>query len=72
MGDRWKVSPAQRCKAIANVFLLAVRQNLAIAGLNPLALWDIHFVRELDDSGYIDRRTNKKGGATLRLFRSFS
>jgi NitT/TauT family transport system substrate-binding protein len=26
-----------------------------IAGFNPLALWNTHFVRELDDSGYIDK-----------------
>ena len=41
--------------AIANVFQLAVRRSPEIAGFNPLALWDTHFVRELDDSGYIDR-----------------
>lgn len=41
--------------AIANVFQLALRRNPEIVGYNPLALWDTHFVRELDDSGYIDR-----------------
>jgi hypothetical protein len=41
--------------AISNVFQLAVRRNPEISGYNPLALWDTHFVRELDDSGYIDR-----------------
>jgi ABC-type nitrate/sulfonate/bicarbonate transport system substrate-binding protein len=41
--------------AIANVFQLAVRRNPEISAYNPLALWDTHFVRELDDSGYIDR-----------------
>ena len=30
------------------------RRNPEIADYNPLALWDTHFVRELDDSGYID------------------
>lgn len=41
-------------EAIINVFQLAVRRNPEIAGYNPLALWDTQFVRELDDSGYID------------------
>lgn len=26
-----------------------------IADFNPLAMWDTHYVRELDDSGYIDQ-----------------
>jgi NitT/TauT family transport system substrate-binding protein len=46
--------PYPALDAIANVFQLAVRRNPEIAGYNPLALWDTHFVRELDDSGYID------------------
>jgi ABC-type nitrate/sulfonate/bicarbonate transport system substrate-binding protein len=41
--------------AIANVFQLAVRRNPEIAGFNPLALWNTHYVRALDDSGYIDQ-----------------
>jgi ABC-type nitrate/sulfonate/bicarbonate transport system substrate-binding protein len=47
--------PYPALPAIANVFQLALRRNPEIAGYNPLALWDTHFVRELDDSGYIDR-----------------
>lgn len=57
--DEWAQSlerkPYPSPAAIANVFQLAVRRNPEIAGINPLALWDTHFVRELDDSGYIDR-----------------
>jgi NitT/TauT family transport system substrate-binding protein len=57
--DEWAQSlerkPYPAPAAIANVFQLAVRRNPEIAGYNPLALWDTHFVRELDDSGYIDR-----------------
>jgi hypothetical protein len=36
-------------------FSLRLGATPEIAGFNPLALWDTHFVRELDDSGYIDR-----------------
>ena len=41
-------------EAIVNVFQLAVRRNPEIAGFNPLALWNTHYLRELEDSGYID------------------
>jgi ABC-type nitrate/sulfonate/bicarbonate transport system substrate-binding protein len=47
--------PYPAIEAIANVFQLAVRRNPEIASFNPLALWDSHYVRELDDSGYIDQ-----------------
>jgi NitT/TauT family transport system substrate-binding protein len=57
--DEWAQSlerkPYPKLEAIANVFALAVRRDPEIAGYNPLALWNTHFVRELDDSGYIDK-----------------
>ena len=57
--DEWAQSlehkPYPSLEAISNVFQLALRRNPEIAGFNPLALWDTHFVRELDDSGYIDK-----------------
>jgi NitT/TauT family transport system substrate-binding protein len=57
--DEWAQSlerkPYPSLAAIANVFELALRRDPEVAGYNPLALWDTHFVRELDDSGYIDR-----------------
>ena len=56
--DEWAQSlerkPYPSLAAISNVFQLAMRRNPEIADYNPLALWDTHFVRELDDSGYID------------------
>ena len=63
--DEWAQSlerkPYPALQAIANVFQLALRRNPEIAGYNPLALWDTHFVRELDDSGYIDRLYQGRG-----------
>ncbi|MBI2992152.1 MAG: hypothetical protein HYY47_08495 [Deltaproteobacteria bacterium] len=47
--------PYPTAGAIENIFALAVRENPAIRDFNPLALWDLHYVREIDDSGYIDR-----------------
>lgn len=55
----WKPSlerkPYPSLEAIANVFRLATRRDPDIADFNPLALWNLHYVRELDDRGYIDR-----------------
>lgn len=57
--DEWAHSlerkPYPSIEAIANVFELALRRDPDIAGFNPLAMWDTHYLRELDDSGYIDR-----------------
>lgn len=57
--DEWAQSletiPYPSLQAISNVFQLALRRNPEISSYNPLGLWDTHFVRELDDSGYIDQ-----------------
>jgi ABC-type nitrate/sulfonate/bicarbonate transport system substrate-binding protein len=47
--------PYPSIEAIANVFQLALRRNPEIANFNPLAMWNTHYIRELDDSGYIDK-----------------
>jgi ABC-type nitrate/sulfonate/bicarbonate transport system substrate-binding protein len=47
--------PYPSIEAIANVFQLALRRNPEIASFNPLAMWNTHYIRELDDSGYIDQ-----------------
>jgi ABC-type nitrate/sulfonate/bicarbonate transport system substrate-binding protein len=47
--------PYPSMEAMANVFQLAVRRNPEVASYNPVAMWDTHYVRELDDSGYIDK-----------------
>jgi ABC-type nitrate/sulfonate/bicarbonate transport system substrate-binding protein len=41
--------------AIQNVFALAVKRDPQIKDFNPLVLWDLHYLREIDDSGYIDQ-----------------
>jgi ABC-type nitrate/sulfonate/bicarbonate transport system substrate-binding protein len=40
--------------AIANVYTLGVRQDDDAAKINPMALWDLHALRRIDDSGFID------------------
>jgi len=57
--DEWAQSlqrkPYPSPEAIGNVFQLALRRDPEVQGFNPLALWDTHYLRELDDSGYIDK-----------------
>jgi ABC-type nitrate/sulfonate/bicarbonate transport system substrate-binding protein len=40
--------------AIANVYEAAKRYDPDAAKINPLELWDLHHVRRIDDSGFID------------------
>lgn len=47
--------PYPTLSAIQNVFALAVKRDPQIKDFNPLVLWDLHYLREIDDSGYIDR-----------------
>lgn len=46
--------PYPTLQGIANVFALAVRLKPEIAEFNPLVMWNTHYLRELDDSGFID------------------
>jgi ABC-type nitrate/sulfonate/bicarbonate transport system substrate-binding protein len=39
---------------IANAFELCLMKEPEASGVSPLALWDLHYLRELDDSGFID------------------
>jgi ABC-type nitrate/sulfonate/bicarbonate transport system substrate-binding protein len=44
-----------RAEAVANAFELAVMEEPAIReGLNPMSLWDVHLLRELEESGFVD------------------
>ena len=47
--------PYPSLEAIRNVFALAVKRDPEIETFNPLSLWDLHQLRQIDDSGYIDR-----------------
>lgn len=45
--------------AISNVYEEAIRQDKDAKRINPMALWDLHFLRHLDDTGFIDRLYGK-------------
>jgi ABC-type nitrate/sulfonate/bicarbonate transport system substrate-binding protein len=55
-----EIAPALSAKlyptmsAIANVYEAAKRFDSAAADVNPMELWDMHYVRQIDDSGFID------------------
>jgi len=40
--------------AIANVYQEALRQDADAAKVNPLSLWNLHYIRQIDDSGFVD------------------
>ena len=40
-------------EAIANTYEIAVKEYSA-QGINPMSRWDLHWVKELDDEGFID------------------
>ena len=42
-------------RAILNAYELCCMKDPKAKELSPLALWDLHYLRELDDSGFIDR-----------------
>jgi ABC-type nitrate/sulfonate/bicarbonate transport system substrate-binding protein len=41
-------------QGIVNAFELALMKDPGASTINPLALWDLHYLRELDQSGFID------------------
>lgn len=41
--------------AIANVYEAAKRYDPDSAKINPMALWDLHHARRIDDSGFVDQ-----------------
>jgi ABC-type nitrate/sulfonate/bicarbonate transport system substrate-binding protein len=46
--------------AIANVYEEAIRQDADAKRINPMELWDLHFIRRLDDRGFVDELYGNK------------
>ena len=42
-------------EAIANTYEIATLEYPNCTGLNPVTLWDLHWVKELDDEGFIEK-----------------
>ena len=49
-----QAKPYATLPAISNVYEIAMVQNQAAEKCDPMALWDFHFLRRIDDSGFID------------------
>jgi ABC-type nitrate/sulfonate/bicarbonate transport system substrate-binding protein len=49
-----KIRPYPTPQAIANTYEIATIEYPVAKGLNPLTLWDLHWVKGLDDAGFID------------------
>jgi ABC-type nitrate/sulfonate/bicarbonate transport system substrate-binding protein len=49
-----KPKPYPTPQAIANTFAIAVIDYPAARDINPLSVWDLHWVRQLDDARFID------------------
>ncbi|HWP24468.1 MAG TPA: hypothetical protein VNM15_09870 [Candidatus Binatia bacterium] len=48
------IKPYPTPQAIANTYEIATIGYPKAKGINPLSLWDLHWVKELDDSGFIE------------------
>ena len=46
--------PYASFEAVGNVYELAKRKDPAAAQVEPMSLWDYHYLRKIDDSGFID------------------
>jgi hypothetical protein len=49
-----KTKPYPTPLAIANTYEIATLEYPGSEGLNPVSLWDLHWVKQLDDEGFID------------------
>ena len=49
-----QAKPYASLQAISNVYEISVQQDKAAEKTDPMALWDFHYLRKIDDSGFID------------------
>jgi hypothetical protein len=47
--------PYPLASAIQNVYDLDVGKDPAMRNIGPMEPWDLHYLRTIDDSGFIDR-----------------
>jgi hypothetical protein len=49
-----QAKPYASLPAISNVYEISIEQDKAAEKTDPMSLWDFHFLRRIDDSGFID------------------
>ena len=59
-----------KMRSIANVYEEAIRQDKDAEKINPMALWDLHYIRRLDDMGFVDALYGKHGSSRRRPCRA--
>ena len=52
--DRMPRKPYPDIQGVLNAWEMACLQHPETAKTSPMSLWDLHYLRELDDSGFID------------------
>jgi hypothetical protein len=52
--ERMPAKPYPDAEGISNAYALCLMQKPEAGDVNPLTLWDLHYLRELDHSGFID------------------
>ena len=55
-----KLRPYPTPQAIANTYEIATIEYPEALGLNALSLWDLHWVKDLDDVGFIDELAHQE------------
>jgi ABC-type nitrate/sulfonate/bicarbonate transport system substrate-binding protein len=53
--QRMPMKPYPDAQAIINAYELGCMKSPEAKELSPMALWDLHYLRELDNSGYINK-----------------
>jgi len=49
------IKPYPDIQAVANAYRLCCMKAPEAKELSPMSMWDLHFLRQLDNSGFIDR-----------------
>jgi len=49
-----QAKPYASLPAITNVYEISIEQDKEAEKTDPMSLWDFHFLRRIDDSGFID------------------
>lgn len=56
---KFQPKPYPDLRGIVNAYTLCCLKDPKAKELSPLALWDMHYLRALDDAGFIDRLYGK-------------
>jgi hypothetical protein len=69
--ERMPRKPYPDAQAIINAYELGCIKSPEAKQQSPLALWDLHYLRTLDHSGFIDKSIAKSAGALNLSYKGF-